>query len=144
MATQAYGVNTTGSLVPATAGVPFLTGTSVNGMSAGNKVVYKDSLGSIEVFDGTEAHAHAIVGISDGTLVAPGGIVTYCPVNGFVSLNPFFAVGDTELYAKNNGDLGLFSSLMTGDFTRRVGTISKNVGTVLYVDFDTVMQVPSP
>lgn len=142
MATNAYGVNTSGSLVPATAGVPFLTGTSVNGMSAGNKVVYKDNLGNIEVFDGTEANAHAIVGVSDGTLVAPGGTVTYCPVNGLVTLNPAFTIGTTELYAKNNGDLGVFSSLTTNDFTRRVGTISKNNGTQFYVDFDTVMQVP--
>lgn len=142
MATQAYGVNTSGSLVPAAPGVPFLTGTSVNGMSVGSKVVYKDNLGNIEVFDGTEANAHAIVGISDGAAVVAGGTVTYCPVNGLVTLTPAFTVGTTELYAKNNGDLGVFTSLTTGDFTRRVGTISKNDGMKFYVDFDTVMQVP--
>lgn len=142
MATQPYGVNTSGSLVPAAPGVPFLTGTSVNGMTAGSKVVYKDNLGNIEVYDGTEANGHAIVGISDGAAVVAGGTVTYCPVNGLVTLTPAFTVGTTELYAKNNGDLGVFSSLTTGDYTRRVGTLSKNNGAQFYVDFDIVMQVP--
>lgn len=143
MATNAYGINTSGSLVPAAStGVPFLTGTSGLGMTVGSKVVYKTTLGNIEAFDGTEANAHAIVGISDGAAVLAGAPVTYCPVNGLVTLTPAFSVGTTELYAKNDGSLGVFSALTTGDFTRRVGTIAKNTGDQFYVDFDTVMQVP--
>ncbi len=137
-----YGMNANGTLVPINVGVDFLTGTSVNGMTAGNKVLWKDTLGNIEVFDGVEAHAHLICGVSDGTAVVAGGTVTYMPVDGVLpNLNPFFTVGTGELYAKDDGTLGVISSLTPGKASRRIGTLAKNDGSTLYLDFDTVFEV---
>lgn len=138
-----YKVNALGSLVPDTSVVSLVSSTSNAGMTAGNKVLWKDALGNVEVFDGTEAHAHLICGVSDGNAVAAGGTCSYMPVNGILeNLNPFFPIPTGELFAKDDGSLCAVGSLVPNKFTRRIGTLSKNDGTTLYLDFDTVYQVP--
>ena len=133
--------NANGSLVAASSVISFLTAPSPSGFAAGNKVLYKNGVGGVDPFDGTDSNAHDIVGVSDGTLVAPTGTATYMPVNGSLSsLSPAFAVGTVELYAQNDGTLCVYSALISGNYSRRIGSIVNS--TQFQLDFGPVFQVP--
>lgn len=129
-----YKVNNKGSLVPDASVITWQSGSTMLGIGAGNKAVYKTTLGKIEVLDGNEDPTIEFVGITDGTAVPAGGTVNYMPVGGFIDpLTTSFAVSQVELWAKEDGSLVDFSGVGSGKWTRRVGVLVEPGSTKLEV-----------
>lgn len=131
---MAVKINGNGSFVPDDGLVDWVTGTSANGMSAGEKAVYKTAGGNYEICDGSELSIKDFAGITDGAAVAVGGSVRLMPPGGRIApLTAAFGAGVTSLWAKQDGSLAVFTGVGTGNYTRQVATCSETGGNAILV-----------
>jgi hypothetical protein len=121
---MAVKIDSKGCFVPDTGQITWQTGTSINGIPAGNQALYKTVLGNIELLDGNQDPTIEYVGISNGSAVLAGGQVTYMPLGGVIDpLVSAFSVSQVDLWAKEDGSLAAFSAVGAGKYTRRVAVL---------------------
>ena len=108
------------------------------GLVAGNVIAVKAADSKGYKNDGTEAYAAAIVGICDGTYAA-AATASYFG-NGDLATGLTGLTAGSEYFAKDDGTLAVYTSLVSTKWTRSMG-VAKTT-TSLQVEIGPVQQVP--